>query len=96
MEFCVNLQKSVSVSQKSCSIRNGSTSSGFQRSTSRSATTNRSTTKANRSAATTKTERIAIAGRPVSEVEKYADLKQQGIITEEEFQKLKMDFLSRI
>jgi uncharacterized membrane protein len=43
--------------------------------------------KTNRSAATTKTERIAIAGRPVSEVEKYADLKQQGIITEEEFQR---------
>jgi hypothetical protein len=27
---------------------------------------------------------------------KYADLKKQGIITEEEFQKLKMDLLSRI
>jgi hypothetical protein len=29
-------------------------------------------------------------------LKKYADLKQQGIITEEEFQKLKMDLLSRI
>jgi multidrug resistance efflux pump len=27
---------------------------------------------------------------------KYADLKQQGIITEEEFQKLKADLLSKI
>jgi hypothetical protein len=27
---------------------------------------------------------------------KYAELKKQGIITEEEFQKLKMDLLSRI
>jgi multidrug resistance efflux pump len=29
-------------------------------------------------------------------LKKYADLKQQGILTEEEFQKLKMDLLSRI
>lgn len=29
-------------------------------------------------------------------LKKYADLKQQGIITEEEFQKLKTDLLSKI
>jgi multidrug resistance efflux pump len=29
-------------------------------------------------------------------LKKYADLKQQGILTEEEFQKLKVDLLSRI
>jgi hypothetical protein len=29
-------------------------------------------------------------------LKKYADLKQQGILTEEEFQKLKMDMLSKI
>ncbi|MFL6348353.1 MAG: SHOCT domain-containing protein, partial [Nitrososphaeraceae archaeon] len=29
------------------------------------------------------------AGRPYSEVKKYGDLRQQGILTEEEFQKLK-------
>lgn len=29
-------------------------------------------------------------------LKKYADLKQQGILTEEEFQKLKMDLISRI
>jgi Short C-terminal domain len=33
---------------------------------------------------------------PYQKLKKYADLKQQGIITEEEFQKLKMDLLSRI
>jgi hypothetical protein len=29
-------------------------------------------------------------------LEKYADLKQKGILTEEEFQKLKMDLLSKM
>jgi multidrug resistance efflux pump len=29
-------------------------------------------------------------------LKKYADLKQQGILTEEEFKKLKMDLLSRL
>ena len=29
-------------------------------------------------------------------LKKYADLKQQGVITEEEFQKLKADLLSKI
>jgi multidrug resistance efflux pump len=29
-------------------------------------------------------------------LKKYADLKQQGILTEEEFQKLKADLLSRL
>jgi multidrug resistance efflux pump len=29
-------------------------------------------------------------------LKKYADLKQQGILTEEEFQKLKMDLLSKL
>jgi hypothetical protein len=29
-------------------------------------------------------------------LKKYADLKQQGIISEEEFQKLKVDLLSKI
>ena len=29
-------------------------------------------------------------------LEKYGDLKQQGILTEEEFQKLKADLLSKI
>jgi multidrug resistance efflux pump len=29
-------------------------------------------------------------------LKKYADLKQQGIITEEEFQKLKLDLLSKL
>jgi multidrug resistance efflux pump len=29
-------------------------------------------------------------------LKKYADLKQQGILTEKEFQKLKTDLLSRI
>jgi hypothetical protein len=29
-------------------------------------------------------------------LQKYADLKQKGILTEEEFQKLKMDLLSKM
>ena len=29
-------------------------------------------------------------------LKKYADLKQQGILTEEEFQKLKMDLISKL
>jgi hypothetical protein len=29
-------------------------------------------------------------------LKKYADLKQQGVITEEEFQKLKADLLSKM
>ena len=33
---------------------------------------------------------------PTQKLKKYADLKQQGIITEEEFQKLKTDLLSKI
>jgi hypothetical protein len=33
---------------------------------------------------------------PTQKLLKYADLKQQGIITEEEFQKLKSDLLSKI
>jgi multidrug resistance efflux pump len=33
---------------------------------------------------------------PTQKLKKYADLKQQGIITEEEFQKLKADLLSKI
>jgi hypothetical protein len=33
---------------------------------------------------------------PVQELKKYADLKQQGIISEEEFQKLKAKLLSKI
>jgi multidrug resistance efflux pump len=33
---------------------------------------------------------------PAQKLKKYADLKQQGIITEEEFQKLKTDLLSKI
>lgn len=33
---------------------------------------------------------------PTQKLIKYADLKQQGIITEEEFQKLKADLLSKI
>jgi multidrug resistance efflux pump len=33
---------------------------------------------------------------PTEKLKKYADLKQQGIITEEEFQKLKTDLLSKI
>jgi multidrug resistance efflux pump len=33
---------------------------------------------------------------PTQKLMKYADLKKQGIITEEEFQKLKTDLLSKI
>jgi multidrug resistance efflux pump len=33
---------------------------------------------------------------PTQKLIKYADLKQQGIITEEEFQKLKANLLSKI
>jgi hypothetical protein len=33
---------------------------------------------------------------PYQKLKKYADLKQQGIITEEEFQKLKLSLLSKI
>lgn len=33
---------------------------------------------------------------PTQKLIKYADLKQQGLITEEEFQKLKADLLSKI
>jgi hypothetical protein len=33
---------------------------------------------------------------PTAKLKKYADLKQQGIISEEEFQKLKADLLSKI
>ncbi|HEU4823673.1 MAG TPA: SHOCT domain-containing protein, partial [Nitrososphaeraceae archaeon] len=33
---------------------------------------------------------------PMVKLKKYADLKQQGVITEEEFQKLKTDLLSKI
>jgi multidrug resistance efflux pump len=33
---------------------------------------------------------------PTQKLKKYADLKQQGVITEEEFQKLKADLLSKI
>jgi Tfp pilus assembly protein FimV len=33
---------------------------------------------------------------PTEKLKKFADLKQQGIITEEEFQKLKTDLLSKI
>jgi hypothetical protein len=33
---------------------------------------------------------------PYQKLKKYADLKQQGIITEAEFQKLKADLLSKI
>ena len=33
---------------------------------------------------------------PTQKLKKYAELKQQGIITEEEFSKLKMDLLSKI
>ena len=32
---------------------------------------------------------------PIQKLKKYADLKQQGIISEEEFQKLKANLLSR-
>ena len=33
---------------------------------------------------------------PTQKLQKYADLKQKGIITDEEFQKLKADLLSQI
>ena len=33
---------------------------------------------------------------PTQKLKKYAELKQQGIITEEEFSKLKMDLLSKL
>lgn len=33
---------------------------------------------------------------PTQKLKKYADLKQQGIITEEEYQKLKADLLSKL
>lgn len=33
---------------------------------------------------------------PAQKLKKYAELKQQGIITEEEFKKLKTDLLSKI
>ena len=52
---------------------------------------------ANRSTTKTKTTTTPTAsGRPHTEVIKYAELKKQGILTEEEFQKLKMDLLSRM
>jgi hypothetical protein len=33
---------------------------------------------------------------PTQKLKKYADLKQQGVISEEEFQKLKADLLSKM
>jgi multidrug resistance efflux pump len=33
---------------------------------------------------------------PTQKLKKYADLKQQGVITEQEFQKLKTDLLSKM
>jgi len=33
---------------------------------------------------------------PTQKLKKYADLKQQGVITEEEFKKLKADLLSKM
>jgi multidrug resistance efflux pump len=33
---------------------------------------------------------------PTQKLKKYADLKQQGIISEEEYQKLKADLLSKV
>jgi multidrug resistance efflux pump len=33
---------------------------------------------------------------PTQKLQKYAELKQKGIITDEEFQKLKADLLSKI
>ena len=33
---------------------------------------------------------------PTKKLEKYADLRQKGLLTEEEFQKLKADLLSQI
>jgi Tfp pilus assembly protein FimV len=33
---------------------------------------------------------------PTQKLKKYADLKQQGVITEEEFEKLKADLLSKM
>jgi multidrug resistance efflux pump len=33
---------------------------------------------------------------PTQKLKKYADLKQQGVITEQEFQKLKADLLSKM
>lgn len=33
---------------------------------------------------------------PTQKLKKYADLKQQGIITDEEYQKLKADLLSKL
>jgi multidrug resistance efflux pump len=33
---------------------------------------------------------------PTQKLKKYADLKQQGVITDEEFQKLKADLLSKM
>lgn len=33
---------------------------------------------------------------PMQKLQKYADLKQKGIISEEEFQKLKTDILSKM
>jgi multidrug resistance efflux pump len=33
---------------------------------------------------------------PMQKLQKYADLKQKGVITEEEFQKLKASLLSQI
>ena len=33
---------------------------------------------------------------PIQKLQKYADLKQKGIITDEEFQKIKADLLSKI
>ena len=33
---------------------------------------------------------------PAQKLKKYADLKQQGIITEEEYQKLKVNLLSKL
>jgi hypothetical protein len=55
-------------------------------------TTNRGTAKANRSITTTP----ITAGIPYSEVKKYGELRQQGILTEEEFHKLKADLLSKM
>jgi hypothetical protein len=69
-------------------------------------TTNRGTAKANRSTTTTtKTTSPTTAAAKGSnqgkkdvpqELERLGGLKQQGLITEEEFQKLKADLLSKM
>ena len=75
-------------SQKACGTRDGRTTRSIRYSNEPSTTTNRGTAKANRRATTTKQNPQSQQEDLTQKLKKYADLKQQGVITDEEFQKL--------